>query len=89
MGKFVIIVILIVVALVIAVSRTTKEKEEIVQWATTKGLSISKIEIHYTAIGTPFYYVHKNCNIYEVDMSNGEKWWVRIGIFSNDYEKDI
>ena len=89
MGKIVIIVLLLIVCVAIAVSRSDKEKEEIREWAKTKGLSVSKIEIHYTAIGTTFYYVQKNCNIYEVDMSNGEKWWVRIGVFSNDYEKDI
>lgn len=82
------IVIFIVIGIAIASSIVNKEHNEINKWATSKGLEVSKIELHYTSIYTPYYYVHKGCNIYEVDMVNGEKWWIRTGIFSNDYEKD-
>ena len=32
---------------------------------------------------------YRGHRIYEVDMTNGDKWWVRTGILGVDYEKDI
>jgi hypothetical protein len=62
-------------------------KEDIKEWASEKNMTIVNIEPHFTTIYSPFYYLGKGCYIFEVDMSNGEKWWVRTGLFGNDYEK--
>jgi len=64
------------------------EEEDIHQWAEMKGVKVKNIETHLTRIGTPFFYCNRGSRIYEVDLNNGEKWWVRTGIFSNDYLKD-
>lgn len=66
----------------------SSDEKEIKQWATEKGMEVKNIDMHVTPIGTPFYYVNKGSHIYEVDMTNGEKWWVRTGLFGNDYEKE-
>lgn len=55
--------------------------------AKENGMEVKEIDLHITQIGTPFYYVNNGSHIYEVDMTNGEKWWVRTSIFGNDYEK--
>jgi hypothetical protein len=54
-------------------------------------MKIEHIESHMTTFDTPFYYVNKGNWIFEVDVitsdGNKEKWWIRTGIFGNDYEK--
>lgn len=63
-------------------------EQEIREWAKSKGLQVKSIETHITNINTPFYYLNNGYYIFECDMTNGEKWWVRTGIFGNEYEKD-
>ena len=58
------------------------------EWAAEKGYVIESKEVHFTIFGTPFYYLPKGQYIYEVKLTNGEKWWVRTGVFENDYEKE-
>lgn len=82
-----IIVLLVLAAFIIGFS-IDFGKEEVYQWAKEKGFQVKSIEVHMTQIGTPFYYLNKGSYIYEVDLTNGEKWWCRTGIFSNDWEKD-
>ena len=66
-------------------------ENQIREWAKSKQLDVVKIQNHVTPIGTPFYYVNRGCFIFEVDVKTksgeSEKWWVRTGVFSNDYEK--
>jgi len=83
---FIFIVIIAVIFLFTAMSVNGDEKE-IRQWAKENGMEVKEIDMHITSIDSPFYYVNKGSFIYEVDMTNGEKWWVRTGIFGNDYEK--
>lgn len=51
------------------------DKQDAYQWAEQHNLKVKSIEVHWT-----------QC-IYEVDMTNGEKWWCRKGFFSDDWEK--
>ena len=62
-------------------------KEDIKEWANENNMMVRNIEPHFTTIDTPFYILNKGSYIFEVDMTNGEKWWVRTGLFGNDYEK--
>lgn len=86
------VIVLIVVGVILAfiyLDATTKANEsEIRNWAKEKSLEVKTIDMHITVFGTPFCYLNKGCFIYEVDMTNGEKWWVRTNIFGNDYEKE-
>jgi uncharacterized protein YpmB len=81
------IIVLVIVVAVITNYSIESNKEEIVEWAKENNMEVKSIEPHFTTIDTPFYYLGKGCYIFEVDMTNGEKWWVRTGLFSNDYEK--
>lgn len=63
-------------------------KSEVRHWAKEHNLEVESIQTHITQFNTPFFYLHKGCYIYEVKMTNGEKWWCRTGVFSNDWEKD-
>jgi len=81
------VVLLLFIGILLIVERIDSEKSEVNQWATEHNMSIQNIETHMTIFGTPFNYLNKGQRIYEVDMTNGEKWWVRTGVFSNDYEK--
>ena len=81
-----IIVLVIIVAFITNMS-IESYKEDIKEWAKENGTEVKSIEPHFTTIDSPFYYLGKGCYIFEVDMTNGEKWWVRTGIFGNDYEK--
>lgn len=85
--------ILIVIAIIVVVgflisNGIESDKQEINKWANSKNLEVKNIDVHFTIINTPFYYLNKGSRIYEVDMSNNEKWWIRTGVFSWDYEKD-
>lgn len=82
-----IIVLIICVAVIVGYS-IESGKEEVHQWAKERGVQVKSIEVHLTQFGTPFYYLHKGTHIYEVDLTNGEKWWCRNGFFGNDWEKD-
>jgi glucan phosphoethanolaminetransferase (alkaline phosphatase superfamily) len=69
----------------------SSHESEIKSWAKNNNLNVVNIQTHVTAIGTPFYYVNKGSFIFEVDVitksGKPEKWWIRTGVFSNDYEK--
>lgn len=45
-----------------------------------------------TIFGTPYNWLNKGENIFEVDIKTkegkSEKWWIRTGLFSDDYEKE-
>lgn len=84
---FVAILIIAVVCFIVNAS-IEAGKTEVYEWAKENKMQVEKIETHMTTFNTPFYYLNKGSYIYEVDMTNGEKWWVRTGVFSNDYEKD-
>lgn len=87
---FIILALLIIAGLIFAVTKISidSQEQEVIEWAKSKGLEVKSIETHITIIGTPFYYLHKGCYIFECEMTNGEKWWVRTGVFENDYEKE-
>lgn len=87
MAIIIMIIIFIVIGGILHVTHES-EKKDIEKWASKKELVVSKIETHITVIGTPFYYCNDGSTIYEVDMTNKEKWWVRTSIFGNDYIKD-
>ena len=55
---------------------------------TEKNQEVKTCEYQFTTIGSPFYYVNKGQHIFKVELTDGEVWWVRTGMFSNDYEKD-
>jgi len=88
MKTILIILLIILVCGVIINWSIESNKKEIIDWATKNNMEVKSIDTHMTIIGTPFYYLNRGQYIYEVDMMNGEKWWVRSGIFGNDYEKD-
>ena len=81
------IIVLVIVVAVVTNYSIESYKEDIKEWANEKNMEVKSIEPHFTTIDSPFYYLGKGCYIFEVDMSNGEKWWVRTGVFGNDYEK--
>lgn len=83
---FTIIIVLAVIGFIIT-SAIDSDKEKINKWAKSKSLEVKKIEVHFTMFNTPFNYLVKGNRIYEVDMANKEKWWIRTGLFSWDYEK--
>ena len=45
-----------------------------------------------TVFGTPYYWLNKGEHIFEVVIKTkegkSEKWWIRTGVFSDDYEKE-
>lgn len=70
------------------------QKNSVQTWANSKGFKIEKIETHITPIGTPFFYVHKGCYIFDVWVittnGNREHWWIRKnGLLSDDFEKGL
>ncbi len=81
------IIVLVIVVAVITNYSIESYKEDIKEWANEKNMTVQNIDVHFTTIDTPFYLINKGSYIFEVDMTNGEKWWVRTGLFSNDYEK--
>lgn len=87
MKAFIIIILLLLFGLVINFS-IQSGKSEVYQWSIKHNMEIKSIDVHMTQFNTPFYYINKGSYIYKVEMTNGEIWWCRTGIFENDWEKD-
>ena len=84
-------IILAVIIIAVVVFSHQSQEDSVKEWAKEQNYQIEHIESHMTTFDTPFYYVNKGNWIFEVDVitsdGNKEKWWVRTGIFGNDYEK--
>lgn len=82
----VIIVLLVIVGIVFGI-RSEQTEDSIKKWAAEKHYVVVKTEMHMTIIGTPFYYLNKGEYIYEIVLDNGDVWWLRAGIFGDEYVK--
>lgn len=89
--------ILGVIALIILVgfiltSKIEYGKDSIKKWAHENQYEVVDIETHMTVFGTPYNWLNKGQNIFEVDIKTkegkSEKWWIRTGVFSDDFEKE-
>ena len=89
--------ILGVIALIILVgfiltAKIESGKDSIKKWAQKNQYEVVDIETHMTVFGTPYNWLNKGQNIFEVEIKTkegiSEKWWVRTGVFSDDYEKE-
>ena len=89
--------ILGVIALIILIgfiltAKIESGKDSIKKWAQKNQYEIVDIETHMTTIGTPYNWLNKGQNIFEVEINTkegkSEKWWIRTGVFSDDYEKE-
>lgn len=88
LSYIIIIVFILLVLGFVNVSVMNSKEKEIKSWAIEKKYEIKSIDSQMTIIGSPFNYVNKGQFIYKVILTNNEVWWVRTGVFSNDYEKE-
>jgi len=62
------------------------------EWADKNSYTIESYDIHMTTINTPFYYLHDDQTIFDVwvktSENNKEHWWIRKGVFTDDYIKE-
>lgn len=91
--KEVLIIIAVVILLVVVLgSKIEAGKDSVKNWATKNQYEVVNIETHMTIFGTPYNWLNKGENIFEVDIKTkegkSEKWWIRTGVFSDDYEKE-
>jgi hypothetical protein len=91
--KHVLIIISVVILLVVVLgSKIEAGKDSVKNWATKNQYEVVNIETHMTVFGTPYNWLNKGQNIFEVDIKTkegkSEKWWIRTGVFSDDYEKE-
>lgn len=86
---YIIVIILLLLFVGFIQSNVMSSKEtEIKKWAVENNHEIKSMDYHFTIIGSPFNYVNNGQFIYKVILTNNEVWWVRTGVFSNDYEKE-
>lgn len=87
------VIFIIGLVIFILVSEVEYGKDNVKQWARINQYEIIDIETHMTIFATPYNWLNKGQNIFEVDIKTKEgtfeKWWVRTGAFSDDYEKEI
>ena len=92
MKQILIIIALVILVAVILGSKIEAGKDSVKNWATKNQYQIVNIETHMTIFGTPYNWLNKGENIFEVDIKTkdgkSEKWWIRPGVFSDDYEKE-
>jgi hypothetical protein len=92
MKEVLIIIALVILVAVILGSKIEAGKDSVKNWATKNQYEIVNIETHMTIFGTPYNWLNKGENIFEVDIKTkdgkSEKWWIRTGVFSDDYEKE-
>jgi hypothetical protein len=91
--KEVLIIIAVVILLVVVLgSKIEAGKDSVKNWAIKNQYEVINIETHMTIFGTPYNWLNKGENIFEVDIKTkegkSEKWWIRTGVFSDDYEKE-
>lgn len=72
----------------LTVSICASTEEEIRDWAEERGMEVRSIEVHFTWVGTPFWYLQNGCQIYEISMKDGEKRWIRTSILGWDVEPE-
>jgi hypothetical protein len=89
--------ILGVIALIILVgfiltAKIESGKDSIKKWAQKNKYEVVDVETHMTVFGTPYNWLNKGEHIFEVIIKTkegkSEKWWIRTGVFSDDYEKE-
>ena len=89
MKHVLIIIALVILVAVILGSKIEAGKDSVKNWATKNQYEIVNIETHMTIFGTPYNWLNKGQNIFEVEIKTKEgtteKWWVRTGVFSDDY----
>jgi hypothetical protein len=92
MKQILIIIGVVILVVVILGSKIQIGKDNIKKWAIENQYEIVNIETHMTIFGTPYNWLNKGENIFEVDIKTkdgvSEKWWIRTGVFSDDYEKE-
>ena len=92
MKHVLIIIALVILVAVILGSKIEAGKDSVKNWSTKNQYQIVNIETHMTIFGTPYNWLNKGENIFEVDIKTkegkSEKWWIRTGVFSDDYEKE-
>jgi hypothetical protein len=92
MKHVLIIIALVILVAVILGSKIEAGKDSVKNWATKNQYEVVNIETHMTIFGTPYNWLNKGQNIFEVDIKTkdgkSEKWWIRTGVFSDDYEKE-
>jgi hypothetical protein len=92
MKEVLIIIALVILLVVVLGSKIEAGKDSVKNWATKNQYEVINIETHMTIFGTPYNWLNKGENIFEVDIKTkegkSEKWWVRTGVFSDDYEKE-
>ena len=86
---YIIVILFILLVLgFVQVSVMNSKETEIKNWAIENKYEIKSIDHQITIFGSPFNYVNKGQFIFKVVLTNDEVWWVRTGVFSNDYEKE-
>ncbi len=92
MKQILIIIGVVILVVVILGSKIQIGKDNIKKWAIENQYEIVNIETNMTIFGTPYNWLNKGENIFEVDIKTkdgvSEKWWIRTGVFSDDYEKE-
>ena len=59
-------------------------EDDIRAWAEERGKEVDSVKVHFTPIGTPYWYLQNGAQIYEVTMTDGEKDWIRTSILGWD-----
>ena len=92
MKQILIIIALVILVAVILGSKIESGKDSVKNWARKNQYEVVNIETHMTIFGTPYNWLNKGENIFEVNIKTkegkSEKWWIRTGVFSDDYEKE-
>lgn len=90
--KFIGVILLIALVCFFITLKVDYNKNQVKKWADDNQYEIVDIKTHMTIFGTPYNYLYKGENIFEVKIETNqgqqEKWWIRTGVFSNDYEKE-
>lgn len=86
--KIGLIIILFIVFIMIIGVRMDQTEQEINKWAVEHNHKVVQSEMQMTIFGSPFFYLNKGEYIYKIKLDNGDIWWVRTGLFGNDYEKE-
>lgn len=86
-----VIALLILVGFILT-AKIESGKDSIKKWSQKNQYEVVDIETHMTVFGTPYNWLNKGEHIFEVIIKTkegkSEKWWIRTGVFSDDYEKE-
>jgi hypothetical protein len=84
MKEMLMYIIIVLACITFGIHSCNKSKDECKKFAEKRDCTAVSIDWHLTTFNTPFFWKNRNTLIWEITLSNGETWFMRPCLLSND-----